>query len=397
MAFSWYGANRTLGVLKSIPAVARDYSAIATIEGPQDLSRVPVITEKKYLQVMRHIWQRMPPPHSAHIFMSSGSTGEPKIGMHPAHQYIPSIAAVWEPLPTERNLFIDFATAGKACAASHFFRELCHYQGFVSLNLGGITSRDELDAVWSRIIREANATAVGGTPTQLEFIASYFADRHETLDSVKSVVWLSEPLKQHHEACIRAVFPNAGLWSVYGSIETWVIGYQTPEMARDEYLILPYQHIEQKGEDLLITCLHPEIINPILRYVLHDRIQVVEQDEFGAVRRMIVVGRSDNRIVVDGYNLTPDLIVSTTNKIPGIRDSQIIFTREKGAVKDIELRLAKQDRDVVVSRTAILKSLMAADPENIVLLERLVVNEHEGLIVNNRTGKCPARVFRDAP
>jgi phenylacetate-coenzyme A ligase PaaK-like adenylate-forming protein len=396
MALSWHGANKTLALLKSIPGIRRNYEAVSTIQGPQDLRSLPPINEHRYLQAMRYIWEHRLPEHGAHVFMSSGSTGEPKIGIHPAHQYIASIAAVWDPLPRGRNLFIDFAAGGKACAASHFMRELCHYQGFVSLNLGGIDSRDELDAVWSRIIRGSGATAIGGTPTQLDFIASYFTERRETIDSVKSVIWMSEPLKPHAEGTIRAAFPSAGLWSVYGSIETWVVGYQTPQMARNEYLVLPHQHVEDTGEGLLVTTLHGEVINPILRYALHDRVSAVERDKTGAVRRMNVIGRSDNRVVVDGYNLTPDLIVSAVNKVDGIKDSQLIFTRTNGSVTNIELRLAKLSRDVVVSRRAILRSLMAADPENVVLVDRLVVNESEPLIVNDRTGKCPARIFRDA-
>jgi phenylacetate-coenzyme A ligase PaaK-like adenylate-forming protein len=392
---SWDVPNRWLAMLRVVPSLRDVYANVGPIDCAADLDSVPPLGEAGYSAAMRHIYQHQFPTRGALLFMSSGSTGEPKIGFQPAHQHIPEIATVWAPLPVEgkRRLLIDFTGGGRAWSTNHFFRALALHRDYAYLHLGNIASHDELDAIWAKVIVSSGATAVSGTPTQLEFIASYFLQMKKTLPTVRSVLWTAEPLKRHHEEAIRSVFPEAAFWSVYGSTESWVIGYQTPQMERNEYCVLSYQHIEAYENRLLVTSLHEDVINPVLRYGLPDRINVVERDTQNGVRRMKIAGRADGKIFIEGNNLSPERILATVNSLEGVADAQLIFGRRNGAVQSLEIRIVRGNGSAV-SPDAITKALLAADSENVILLNRLRITDHEPLI-RTRTGKCPSQVFRD--
>lgn len=390
----WKSAQRSLEILKRSP-VSDAYHAVVDIRGEEDLLAIPTLSEANFSRTMRHLYESSLPEAGCHVFMSSGTTGEPKLAFQPAHQFIADITGAWSPLSQlDRKLLIDLSGGGKAWSANHFFRELALYFKFSYLHIGNIYSVSELEVTWSRVIRQSKASAISGNPTQLAFVASFFVERGEAIESVRRILWSGEPLKPFHEDVLRQAFPRAEFWSVYGGTEPWVIGAQRPGMGRDEYIVVPHQHVEVHSDRLLVTSLHSDILNPILRYEVADRVELLDARSRLAAGRIKVVGRSDQRVCLGGNNLNPGQIIAAVNAVSGVKDSQIIFKRSDGAIVGVEVRVMASP-GWIVSEEAVRKAAMHSDVQNAVLEGKLSINLNDPVLLNERTGKCAPQVYLD--
>ncbi|MGJ5045264.1 MULTISPECIES: AMP-binding protein [unclassified Bradyrhizobium] len=332
----------------------------------------------------------------AYLFMSSGTTGQPKIGLQPRHQHIPEILQSWNPTSrTSGRRFVDFSSGGKAWSANHFFRELCLSKGMIYLHLGNVANDLDLDAIWGRVLLQSEACVISGNPTLLEIIASYVVKLGRDMPTVQAVLWTGEPLKGFHERAITRAFPNAELWSVYGGTEPWVIGFQTPEMPRNQFRALDYQYVELVDGSLVVTSLNEAVINPMLRYKVPDLIEAVDQTADGRILEFKVLGRADNRIFFDGNNVSPRAIAQAVRRIRNIEDSQVILRQRDGVVKRIEIRIRPQFGAAEPSHDDVLKALIEDDVQNDVLREILSVDSSEPFVINDRSGKCADYVFLD--
>ncbi len=392
MAVSWEVPNRNLQRLKAIPKLGSMYASLNRIRSAVDLADAPPMTEADYLIAMAEP-KRWDCSKGAFAFMSSGTTGAPKIGLHPSHQHIPDILAQWRPNLGERGrVFVDFSAGGRACSTNQFFREVALFEGMTYFHCGNVDVAD-LDAAWHDILTTLNPAAVSGSPSLLEIIASYLVSRGETLPEVEAILWTGEPLKQYHADALKSAFPGARLWSVYGGTEPWVVGYQTPEMPINEFKILDYQFAEVLNGTLHVTSLNPDVINPILRFRMPDAVDVLDRDE--SIRRIRVRERQDRTIYFDGYKVNPYRAANALRKVDGVDDVQLVFWQQGGVLRSVEVRLRLEHGKKSICIEDVIGANLAGDLQHDVLRDLLVMRAAEPFVVDQRSGKSPPYVIKE--
>ena len=390
----WDTPNKTLNYLQGIPDLQDAYDGLGPITCVESLRAVPPLTEAGYLLAMPSLGTPCVAHGGAYVFVSSGTTGIPKLGFQPAHQDVPEILAEWLPaLGSAGDVFADFTAGGKGGSSNHFFREVCRRSDMVYLHLGGAANEQDLSTAWGKVLLDSRASVISGTPTQLGIIADYLVRQRHDMPSVRSVLWTGEPLKPFHRKVLACAFPEASLWSVYGGTETWVIGFQTPAMGSGEFQVFEHQFMEVIDETPYVTGLSPSLLNPILRYALSDRVEALDVDSDGRVRRLRVKGRSDNALFMHGNNIYPSRIVAAVREIEGVDDAQLVLHERDGATEEFVVRLRPSAGTAPIGIERIIAALVTDDLQNDVLRGALSIDTETPFYVNGRSGKCPDHVI----
>jgi phenylacetate-CoA ligase len=151
-------------------------------------------------------------------------------------------------------------------------------------------------------------------------------------------------------------------------------------------------------EMLDFTCLDPEVLNPVLRYLTGDAGRIVACPCGSPQRAVQVLGRRDGLIKFRGHLLNVADFVSDVDARPGVARSQLVVKELPNGNSVLEVlllptadagsTLAARIREHIVGSAFGPSIVFQRNPH---ALEVTVV---ESLIGNDRTGKVPSLVRR---
>jgi phenylacetate-CoA ligase len=381
--------------LRSVPTLASRYADVETIGSLADLSRVPVMVKDDLQVALAHLKPRAR-QGATWMFQSGGSTGSPQIGYAPTGLYMAEVYEQWKALSRD-DVFVNGWSAGKMWGAHFLVNEYVDLAGCVAMNLGAM-SKDEYDP-WLEFFAASGVTAYGGTPSVLRLIFGHAHDAGIKLPDLRSVLWLGEAWDNQLDDDLAAVAPNARRWGMFGSTETWVVGTNTPDCAADIWHPLPSQLVCVGEDEMLdVTCLGPDVLNPVLRYRTGDAGRTVSCPCGSPQRAMQVLGRRDSLIKFRGHLVNVPDLIADLNARPDVARSQIVVKEFPGDGSVLEvLLLAAGDADPQLATQVREHILGSAFGPSIVFQRNphsLEVTVAESLIGNERTGKIPDLVVR---
>lgn len=330
----------TTAQLRGVVAEAARLSSLAAKYAPVDLGagflfdQVPPMTREEATAAAREAYHRS--GRSAYLFTSGGSTGEPHLAWIPAGLHLDEIEPHWQPF-TPGDVVANLAMPGRLWSAHLFYNRLAERVGAGVIGLGHVDDA-ELPG-WADFLDAQGATAVVGTPGQLATLLGFLAEtRHGLLGRLRTGVWFGEPYNTELEALVRGPAAHVALHGNYGSTETWVIGHNGPGCATDCFHVLPYQHLDLVGGAVLVTCLHPDAVGPVIRYEIGDRGEWATCRCGGPALRLL--GRDHSLVKFAGTLVDPGELARVAAAQPGVRGAQIVLTEERpGHVETLELRL----------------------------------------------------------
>lgn len=387
-------ANRGLALLKSA-STSRDHAAqIEVIRDFSDIATLPPTNEQTFRECVQTILDAKTELSSGYTFMSSGTTGSAKFGIYPRDLLIPEISDAWNLDLKPGHRFMDLSGGGSGWSLGHFFRELALHNGQNFFHLGPAAVSEDFDALWASFLEEMRPSTISGNATLLGVLAERILQRGPPLESITSIFWSAEPMRQRHHRIIAEAFPKAGIWSCYGSTETWVIGVRQSEQPLNHYRILPYQYLEPQANGTWVTSLHPNSKVPVLRYEMADIVNVLETRADGFPCRIEVLGRSDKQMFFSGKNLSPEAILAAVKSLPSVEDAQLVVSRDDDVISGIELRYIPCTGTQAITKEELESVIVRADSQNAVLRGLIAYNDSKDFEVNSRTGKCPNIFYR---
>jgi phenylacetate-CoA ligase len=226
------------------------------------------------------------------VLGSGGTTSAPKLSLIPSGMFVTNLERHWSPLGPD-DILVNYDTPGRLCSSHNFFNRLAHITGAIAVPLGAV-EEDEM-AQWLDFVDELGATALNATQTHVARILEYCEATGRTPPALRTILWTGEPFGRRAEELVRTMLPGAQLYGCYGSTETWVIGHNGPSCPLDVFHVLPYQYLEIDAGQLLVTSLHPDVINPIVRYRVGDRAEFVECGCGRPGSAVRVLGRDDTQ------------------------------------------------------------------------------------------------------
>jgi phenylacetate-CoA ligase len=232
---------------------------------------------------------------------------------------------------------VNLNNAGELGSMYPFYNMLGHRSGAVVVPLGALDAHQ--CGTWLDFLEQRGVTAAGATPSQLIRLLEYCESAGRRPPSLRKLVWTGEPYPRRAAAMTRRTLPDAELYGVYGSTETWVIGHNGPTCPLDSFHLLPYQHVEVVDGAVLVTNTHPSGLNPILRYRIGDRGRLGSCPCGGPGEALQVLGRDDHQLKFRTILITPEEIAEVAQADPAVRAVQLALFEHGDPAERLELRL----------------------------------------------------------
>ncbi|RBM19444.1 AMP-binding protein [Streptomyces sp. PT12] len=255
--------------------------------------------------------------------VSGGTSGAPKLTVMAPDLGVPKVVAHWRPLGPGDCLLNLFST-GKMWGAHYFYNALATACHATVAPMGAL--HPEEFRQWVDVIVDMGVNALAGAPNVLARFAETAAEAGVRLP-VRAVIWSGEPMTRARVATLKAVFPEAGLWGNYGSIETFVIGTSTPDCRLGALHLLPGQLVEPRDEGALLTRVGEGWPTPARRFRLGDRLRAAECP-CGAADAFEVVSRADDNVKLHGGMVSIGEVHDRASRLDGVRDTQLLLYRD---------------------------------------------------------------------
>jgi len=270
MVHDFSAVNRILDRIQGLPQFRSRYESIGAVTTAADFERIPLMTKEDFraaLGELRSGSEQQTEPR--YLFSSGGTLGSPQLSLIPGHMFLDDILVHWHPLD-RTDILCNMFLPGKLWSSHYFYNALGQRLARETIALGPV-NEVEMDG-WLRFLQEQGVTAIAATPTTLRHVLRFCHRNGFALPSVRKLLWVGEPFDDRElKQLVNELLPQAQTWGLYGSTETWVIGYNSPDCPHDTFHILPYQFVELiEGNEIAVTCLHPDACNILLRYRIGD-------------------------------------------------------------------------------------------------------------------------------
>lgn len=334
----------------------------------------------------------------AYVVSTGGTTGAPNLSLIPSHMFLTDIVKRWQPLGPQ-DVFCNIYPPGKLWGAHYFYNTLSEQLAGETIALGPLQPQ-EFDA-WTGFLVERRVTAFGGVPTTLKQMLGLYDRRKAPLPPLRKILWVGEPCDADLVALMGKVLPNVETWGLYGSVQTWPIGYNFPRCPLDTFHVLPYQNVEIIDQQVVVTNTHPDCLNVLLRYRTGDAACWTDCACGDAAPAIRLLGRIDDSFNFRAVLISPSEFIQLATAIPGVTAAQlaVVTSRdERGDNDDLELRVVlapehgpallevrRALREYLRTRMG-LNNVIVTDPDAV----RVVAAQ--ALATNPRTHKTPTVV-----
>lgn len=336
--------NRVLTRAHKLGHFKKKYGQLAPVTSPEDFLHIPLMNKADLVAAtgeLRRLARQE--GRNMYLFASGGTTGQPRFGLLHPSLLIDDIIRYWKPL-SDDDVMLNMLRAGKLWSGHYFYNALGARLAAEIIPVGSIDATDFV--VWLHFIQEQGITALVATPTKLKELLGFCEQHQHALPGVRKLLWTGEPCDGELTRLVSLVVPHAKIWGLYGSNETWVIGYNSPDCPFDTFHVLPYQFLEisEHGE-LILTNTNPHCINTLLRYQVGDAAAWTTcrcQQTTQAIR---VLGRIDDNFKIRGSIIDPGDLARLAKEAAGGSAVQVAIIPAAGARKRIELRVVTHDPD----------------------------------------------------
>lgn len=162
--------------------------------------------------------------------------------------------------------------------------------------------------------------------------------------------------------------------------------------------ILPYQYVEIEQDRLLVTNLHADCANIILRYSVGDAAALV-QCPCGCVSPALqILGRNDNSFKLWGTIISPQEMLDNVSRIARPLEAQLAVLRKPSGETELEIRIVPHPTQEIEAASVRQELLDAFFDIKYVAMDgshRFSVVLVPALSVNRRTQKTPMVVWEE--
>ncbi|MFC4495748.1 AMP-binding protein [Streptomyces ovatisporus] len=328
-----------LARMDDMPSLGPLYEKARSLPAPR-LGDLPVLTKDDFRSALPDTVRRARARgHGSLVLGSGGTTSAPKLSLVPSGQMIGEIREVWDPLDSD-DVLVNYDTPGRLCSSHAFFNALAHSSGAVSVPLGAIEDRQLPE--WMGMVHRLGATALNATQSQIAHLLETCVAAGIS-PGFRKLLWTGEPFGAAALETTRRILPDAELYGCYGSTETWVIGHNGPGCDLDTFHLVPYQHVELDDGLVLVTNLHPECVNPVLRYRIGDRGEFTACSCGRTDAALRVLGRDDPQMKFLSILVTPQEIEEAALTDPDVTGVQIALFDHGSPSERMELRVKVRD------------------------------------------------------
>jgi diaminobutyrate-2-oxoglutarate transaminase len=312
--------RRLLARAARLPSLRAKYGDRLDAAAP-DWADLPVLTKDELNTAIEELRAgRSGQRRGAYLYASGGTMSEPRLSVIPGEMFVPDILAHWRPLD-EQDVLVNMFTPGRMWSAHYFYNAVAVASGAAVVPVGGLAD-DELD-LWLDFFQAQGGTALAATPTTLKRLLTHLDRTDRTWPALRKLLWVGEKFDDQAVALVARHLPRAELWGLYGSTETWVVGWNGPLCRPDTVHPLTYQHVELRDGAVLVTNTHQKCLNPLLRYQVGDLGEFVHCPCGRPTTALRVLGRADSYFKFLNQLISPAELVGLACELDDVLDAQL--------------------------------------------------------------------------
>jgi phenylacetate-coenzyme A ligase PaaK-like adenylate-forming protein len=303
----------------------------APVESLNQLQEIPILKQEELRANLPPDNQGLltGPLESAYVFTSGGTTGDPKFTFYNLedihNQSMLAAKGFYLPGIRENSRAANFMNAGNLWASFVFVNKALEQCGSLILPIAAQSGTE----VAASFIRKFNVDAGIGIPSFFISLADYCETNKIDNINLELIATGGEQIYPETKDYISKIlgvkkFVSAG----YSSNDTGLIGFNCEHLEGSIhhihedaiYLEIVDPESLQPVEDgkpgkILVTCLNRYLM-PLIRYDIGDMGMILKEPcSCGrTLKLMQLMGRSDDTLIISGYNITPAIISSLINQ-----------------------------------------------------------------------------------
>jgi acetylornithine/succinyldiaminopimelate/putrescine aminotransferase/phenylacetate-coenzyme A ligase PaaK-like adenylate-forming protein len=302
-----------------------------------DWADLPVLTKEELDTAVDELLAGEPGRRGgAYLYASGGTMSEPRLSLMPGDMFVPDILAHWRPLDPD-DVLVNLFTPGRMWSAHYFYNAVAVASGAAVVPFGGLAD-DELDS-WLDFFQARGGTALAATPSTLKRLLTHLERSGRTWAGLRKLLWVGEKLDDLTASLAARHLPQARLWGLYGSTETWVVGWNEPRCRPDTVHPLPYQHVEVRDGTILVTNTHEKCVNPLLRYQIGDLGEFVDCPCGRPAAALRVLGRADSYFKFLNQLISPEELVGLACELEDVLEAQLSLVAPDTAEERLVIRV----------------------------------------------------------
>lgn len=188
-------------------------------------------------------------------------------------------------------------------------------------------------------MQKVGLSVLFGTPSSIIYLLKLTQKSGVNLN-IKKIVFTGEPFSHEKRDFVKAVWPKANIYGLYGHSETGFIGFNTPQCENQHYHYLSdWFFLEVVHDDELLVTSYADTLMPIIRYQVGDRVFLLDNPCTCGIDFPILSlkGRKDKKFNFSANLISTDII---KNKLSDLLLSDVEF--------QIQLRSDQEGRDELV-------------------------------------------------
>lgn len=298
------------------------------------------------------------------VMRSGGSTGAPKI-VYMTHSELKAVAQVMASAIAEGcgliagDRIANLSHHGSMYGSFMFFNTAIYELPIPTVHLP-ISGNESTENI-AHHMETFGATVLLSNVSTTHRIAEHYRARHQTLRSIRLILYSGESFHQDLRAIYRSAFPNATIFPVlYGSIDAGPIGVPAQPFQREDDDISPVYKVlssllvmeiiaddgtvikepEQKGSVVITHLVKKQ--QPIVRYPVGDIAAWVDYDE----KTFRLYGRDAVGLKISSTHLPLSFLKTMVPRVlgPGVMSGfQTVARRIHGNQQAVVLRIAAQE------------------------------------------------------
>jgi phenylacetate-CoA ligase len=248
----------------AIPGLGDKYAAVLDSPSAPRFRDLPVLSRKDLHRAVDHLLHHDPGRLEGTLLNVTGGTlSEPRLGIVPEDMFLDRIMERWNPIDPG-DVLVSLFSAGHMWSAHYFHNALGRRSGASTIPF---ETPDDADLGRSLdFYAHLGVTALAATPDAIRRILRFCAATERRLPWLRKILWAGAGFDAATAELLSRQFPHVQAWGLYGSAETWMVGYIGPECAQNTVHVLPHQYVEIDRGRLLLTTLHTDSVIPIVRY-----------------------------------------------------------------------------------------------------------------------------------
>lgn len=323
------------------PELAEKYRTSTADGGPVGIDGLPPLSgEELRGAVWGGIRSGLTRDRGSVLYLGGGTTERPSATLVPADLFAADILRDWQPLGPQ-DMLLNLSRGTRLWPAHDLCNSLAGLSGSSTIPYGSPEGGDL--ARWVDFFGQCGANALAADTPTIRELLRFCQLTGRRLNWLRTLLWFGTGLDRTIAELIAKVIPQARVWGLYGSVESWAVAGNGPDCGRNVFHPLRHQYVELLDGELLVSTLHERAITPVLRYRTGDIGEFVQCPCGSPTPGVRLLGRLDDVLSFRGARFSRSELAELAMSVEEVAHADAVVLDAGLPTERLRLRVTLRD------------------------------------------------------